>query len=106
MREWVCMKDFSCSDIDTGWKPVTREACRDVSMHENSLPDQYGLDENHRYGGLADDRQIREISRMLWEINHEVISLRQMMMDMINRNPAPNVLKKRKLQRKRYFRGY
>lgn len=89
------MKDFSCSDINTGWRPVTREDGLNTPIGEPLLPDDLGDKDQGQYGMLMVDTHIREILRMLGEIQREIIFMKQLMIDMEYSGTAP---KKKKLK--------
>ena len=76
------MKDFLCSDINTGWKPVTREDGLNTPVGENLHPDNPNDNDQAQYGLLMVDTHIREILRMLGEIQREINSMKQLMIDM------------------------
>ena len=92
------MKGFSCPDIDTGWKPVIHEDSQNARADRPSLIDNVDEDKHAEYDMPATDAQIREILRMLGEIQRETASLKQMIkgMDISCRVPEGRKGKPRK----------
>ncbi|NLW02821.1 MAG: hypothetical protein GX027_06100 [Clostridiaceae bacterium] len=76
------MKGFPCPDIDTGWKPVIHEDGQIAPTDGPSI--QCGLDVGSHtgHGTLMADVQTREILRILREIQHEMVSIKQMLKGM------------------------
>lgn len=98
------MKDFLCSDINTGWKPVTRDDGLNTPVGENLHPDNPNDNDQAQYGLLMVDTHIREILRMLGEIQREINSMKQLMIDMKNPGTAPKKKKKLKPHKNRLAR--
>lgn len=77
------MDENSCSDINTGWKPVTYENNRDEQCHETLLPDRYknGKEQAQCCGSIG-NTCTQEILHLLEELQREIISLKQMLIIM------------------------
>lgn len=97
------MKGLSCSDINTGWKPVAHEDDRNAPMQENPIQDPGSMEAKGRdpENGFLAFQHVQEILCMLREIQNEIISLKQFLMSMGNLDTVPNAMKKRKLRKRR-----
>lgn len=97
------MENFSCSDINTGWKPVIHE--EPEVKEEALLPGLDTADEGDTYTSSPENirAELSEILRLLGEIERMVISVRQQLESVAGADFKPreeNTGKRMKLRRR------